>query len=79
MDEVPHDRGFPFCTGNGIYVGMTDVSLSDFGNKLKKVEVDSIKYHFLRNDFQNWVKDVLSDEELSEKISTIRRNRLEMK
>jgi hypothetical protein len=73
LNEVPYDCGFHFCTGVGNYAGITAISLSDFAEKLKMVDANSVKFHFQRNDFQNWVKDALCDEELSEKISFIKR------
>jgi hypothetical protein len=71
LDEVPYECGFRFCTGVGNYTGITAISLSDFAEKLEKVDANSVEFHFRRNDFQNWVKDVLCDEELSEKIRSI--------
>lgn len=68
LNEVPYDRGFHFCTGIGKYAGITAISLSDLAEKLKTVDINSVKFHFQRDDFKKWVKDVLCDEELSEKI-----------
>jgi hypothetical protein len=53
LNEVRYDCGFRFCTGVGNYVGITAISLEDFAEKLKKVDANTVEFHFQRNDFQN--------------------------
>ena len=69
---VPFEKGFHFTKSNGVYTGLTAVSLSEFEAKLQTIDVGSIEFHFRRQDFQKWIKETLSDEELSARISQIK-------
>jgi hypothetical protein len=53
---------------------VTAVSLADFAEKLQKIEINSVLFHFLRGDFQSWTKSTLGDEELTHRISKIKSN-----
>ena len=53
---------------------MTAVSLADFAEKLQKIEINSVLFHFPRGDFQLWIKSTLRDEELARRISSIKSN-----
>ena len=53
---------------------MTAVSLADFAEKLQKIEINSVLFHFPRGDFQSWIKSTLRDEELARRISSIKSN-----
>jgi hypothetical protein len=53
---------------------VTAVSLADFAEKLQKIEINSVLFHFPRGDFQSWIKNTLGDEELAHRISTIKSN-----
>jgi hypothetical protein len=69
---VPFEKGFHFTKADGAYTGITAVSLTEFEAKLHTVDVSSIEFHFQRQDFQKWIKDVLGDDELSVRISQIK-------
>jgi Family of unknown function (DUF5752) len=71
LDTVPYTRGFHFCTASGKSTGVTALGLGDFAEKLKTIDVGSIDFHFRCGDFQKWIRDVLGDDELAEKISQI--------
>jgi hypothetical protein len=68
---VPFEKGFHFTKADGAYTGITAVSLSEFEVKLKTIDASSIEFHFRRQDFQKWIKDILGDDELSARISQI--------
>ena len=53
---------------------MTAVSLADFAEKLQKIEINSVLFHFPRGDFQSWIKNTLGDEELAHRIYKIKSN-----
>jgi len=53
---------------------VTAVSLADFAEKLQKIEINSVLFHFPRGDFQSWIKSTLRDEELARRISSIKSN-----
>jgi len=74
LEIVPYARGFHFCTANGDSTGVTATGLVDFAEKLKNVDVNSIDFHFRRGDFQKWVRAVLGDFELADKITRINEN-----
>jgi len=71
---VPFEKGFHFTRADGTYTGVTAVSLTEFGAKLQTIDVGSIEFHFRRQDFQKWIKDVLGDNELSVRISQTKPN-----
>jgi expansin (peptidoglycan-binding protein) len=71
---VPPADGFHFCIENGVYTKVTAVSLADFAEKLQKIEINSVLFHFPRGDFQSWIKSTLGDEELAHRISKIKSN-----
>jgi hypothetical protein len=76
--SVPSDKCFFFYTGVGPdkFTKISACSLSEFMEKVKKVDVKSLEFHVPRGDIEKWVKDVLGDEELAEDIERVRRLRL---
>jgi hypothetical protein len=72
LQAVPPDEGFHFCTENGVYTKVTAISLADFAEKLQKIDINSVLFHFPRGDFQSWIKSTLGDEELAHRISKIK-------
>ena len=71
---LPQTQGFHFYRDVGRPTGKTAVSLGDFVDKLKSVDIRSINFHFKRKDFEKWIKDTINDVELSAKIGKIRRD-----
>jgi hypothetical protein len=74
LDEVPCAKGFHFCTADGSSTGATAIGLVDFGEKLKNINIGSIDFHFRRGDFQKWIRNVLGDDELAERINQIKKD-----
>ena len=74
LQAIPFDSGFHFCTENGVYTKITAISLPDFAEKLHKIDVNSVIFHFPRSDFQEWINSTLRDEELACRISKIKSN-----
>jgi len=70
---VPHAQGFHFYTAVGDYCGVSAHSLEEFENALQYVCSDAIVFHFERGDFQNWVRDIVGDNELAQSIDDIKR------
>lgn len=52
-------------------------SLWEFRERLGEVSTSSLEYHFRRGDFQNWLKDVLHDEELAQRVDKLAGRQLE--
>ena len=71
LSVVAYDCGFHFYTAIGNYSGVTATSLGEFGEKLKTISLDSVKFHFDRADFQRWVRTIFCDPELAESIGLI--------
>ena len=74
LRNVPFETGFHFTTKNGVYTGITAVSLHDFALKLQTIDADSILFHYPRGDFQKWIQNTLGDEELANRMCFIQTN-----
>jgi hypothetical protein len=72
IQTVDYEKGFHFFNGSGNYEGETATSLVTFEFILESISVDSIRYHMGRGDFQKWIREVLCDDTLAEKIDNIR-------
>ena len=71
LSSVPYERGFHFFNGIGRYTGETAVNLFSFYEELRTIELQSVRFHFQRKDFQNWIRETLGDAELAERIDRI--------
>jgi len=71
LSTVPHDKGFHFFTDLGCSTGESATSLETFAQKLERINADSVKFHFQRKDFQNWIQTTLGDGVLAEKFNHI--------
>lgn len=76
LRTVPYEKGFHFYTAHGNYTGETATSLDAFEKKIQVVPAVSISFHLERGDFQKWIEDTLSDEELAKRIGLIEPTRL---
>ena len=70
---VPIHEGFYFYRDIGDSTGVVAMSLGDFLEKLQTIDESSIEFHFHRQDFEKWTKDVIGDDILSQRISKIRK------
>jgi len=70
---VPRHEGFHFFRGLGESTGEVAISLVDFVEKLRSVDIGSIDFHFKRRDFEKWIRDILGDAELSTRIRRLRK------
>ncbi len=69
---VPHAYGFHFYTAVEHYCGVSACSLEEFANALQHVCSEAIVFHFERGDFQNWIREVIGDAELAQRIDEIK-------
>ena len=74
LSPVNEDRSFRFCTAEGVYTKVKANSLSDFADKLDGIDSSSLMFHYPRGDFQAWIRDVLGDNELADKMCFIAPN-----
>ena len=71
--SVPIHEGFYFYRDIGDPTGEVATSLGDFLEKLQAIDVCSIEFHFQRQDFEKWIRDVVGDDELWRGITGISR------
>ncbi len=71
LNTVPFERGFHFYTELGKYTGITACSTVEFAEKLQIVPIQSVTFHFQRQDFQKWFKNTIGDEGLATRIDQI--------
>jgi hypothetical protein len=69
---VPHSQGFHFYRSVGFCIGITCCSLEELVDAVPKVCSEAVIFHFERGDFQNWIRDIIGDTELAQKIDEIK-------
>lgn len=72
LSSVGFEKGFYFFIDIGKKTGEPALDLSGLYEELRVIELQSVRFHFQRKDFQNWVKDVLGDVELAQRIDMIK-------
>jgi hypothetical protein len=70
LSNTSTDKAFHFYTGMHQYSRVYANSLSDFCEKIQKVDAKSIEFHVPRKDFENWFQS-LGDIELAKRMSRI--------
>jgi len=70
---VPSHEGFHFFRGPGDSTEKVAISLADFVEKMRVVDIRSVNFHFKRQDFEKWIRDIIGDAELSRRISRMRK------
>ncbi len=73
LETVPKDKAFYFFTEVGSYTGCFSSSIKEFRDAIKTIDLRSLEFHTARGDFENWVGEVLKDNELALKMSEIRK------
>jgi hypothetical protein len=71
LSPVPYAQGFHFYMPDGHFTGETATSLCTFLRDMESVDVQSIKFHFERDDFQKWIRNIIRDEELASRIDKL--------
>ncbi|MFH0897366.1 MAG: hypothetical protein V1850_04890 [Candidatus Bathyarchaeota archaeon] len=72
LNPVQQDKGFFFNLDENNYTGQIALSLKDLYDIVKTVDIKSIDFHNRRGDFENWIRNVLHDEEFANTVSAIR-------
>ena len=62
---------FRFYIGIDQNTGETAEDLETFAEKLVEINIDSVKFHFQRNDFQEWIEHTVGDDVLAKEISQL--------
>ena len=71
ISTVPLENVFQFFTELDRNTGITANSTVDFAEKLQTIPIESVIFHFQRQDFQRWFKNTVGDEELAKRIDHI--------
>ena len=72
LRPLKEEESFHFYTAVGEPTGENAGSLSNFYEKIKSIDPESLNFHIQRKDFQNWIKKTLGDSKLARRISRIR-------
>ncbi len=72
LSPAPQDKGFYFYLEENNCTGQVALSLKSFYDIVKTIDIRSLQFHTRRGDFENWIKDVLYDDELACEIAAIR-------
>jgi hypothetical protein len=71
LSPVPYEQGFHFFAPDGHYSGETATSLCSFLRDLQHLDMQSIRFHFERGDFQKWLRNTIGDEKLAQEIDNL--------
>lgn len=67
---------FYFFLSIGYYTGESATSLKEFAEKIKKINIESVEFHFHRRDFERWFAQSLRDKKLAEEIGRLQNQNL---
>jgi hypothetical protein len=76
LSPVPEERSFAFYIEVGVPTAKYADSLQDFRQRLLEVDPRSVAFHLEREDFQNWLREVVGDQELASDLSGLKGARL---
>jgi hypothetical protein len=71
LKTVPFENAFQFFIELGKNTGITASSTVEFAEKLQIIPIQSVTFHFQRQDFQRWLKITIGDEEIAKRIDQI--------
>ena len=74
LRSVPYENGFHFLKDTGKPSGETAINLFSFFEELRTIDLSSVRFHFQRRDFQNWIRETIGDKELADGIDKIDAN-----
>ena len=72
MREVSREKAFYFFTSIGNYTGKIAFSIEEFMEKIREINGKSLEFHFYREDFEKWFREVLQDKELADEFRKLR-------
>ncbi len=72
LGTLSRENAFYFFTSVGNYTGQRAMSLQEFADKIRDVEISSLEFHLYRGDFEKWTAEVLEDKELTRRISDLK-------
>ncbi|MCW4025307.1 MAG: DUF5752 family protein [Candidatus Bathyarchaeota archaeon] len=69
---VPDENIFVFYNSLSQPTGFSAQTIIEFHNNIQQVNAESLEFHLNRQDFENWLRDVVKDAELAEELEKIR-------
>jgi alpha-amylase len=76
LRPLPIERGFTFFYEFARPTKLTVHSLDEFRSALKVIEIESIEFHVARGDFERWIKQVVGDETLANRLKDLPKEKL---
>jgi hypothetical protein len=76
LADIPQDQSFHFYASFGKPLSLQAHSLPDFRDKILQVNLDSIKFHGSRGDFEAWFAG-LGDVELAKKVALLKAKKMD--
>jgi DNA-binding Lrp family transcriptional regulator len=73
---VPQEKAFQFYTDIDKPGGFSAISLEEFYYQIKQVDSDSLDFHLYRDDFENWLRQVVSSDELADEAANFKKTGL---
>lgn len=75
LAPLPMEKAFHFYVDIGKPLDVSAISLSDFCEKIQKIDIASIEFHLYRGDFEAWFKGI-GDAALARKTALIKERKL---
>lgn len=73
LRTVSPPDAFLFFTDVGQYTGEFAACLGEFLEKLNRIPLKSLDFHFGRGDFERWIRGTLGDEYLADRMGKVER------
>jgi len=71
LRKLSKENAFYFFTSIGNYTGENVTSLEEFLEKIREIDIRSLKFHLYRGDFEKWIAETLEDKDLAEEIKNL--------
>lgn len=66
------EKFFYFSSPSGDLTGESVLFLEELAEKIRKIDIKTIEFHFYRKDFEKWIANVADNKELAGTISGLR-------
>ena len=76
LRKVGDAHAFYFCRGLGNFTGQKANSLEEFLQTIQKIDVQSLEFHLLREDFEKWISLTLGDRQLAKDFAELRAHKV---
>lgn len=73
LGTVVYDKAFFFYTDIAQPTGDCAVSLVDLCSRMNTTVPESLTFHLKRGDFEKWIREVIGDSELADRINKLKK------